>query len=112
MFDNENFCALPQGGALRRYIEQGYPTNHFLTAVLQNDLMEALARADDENFNALEAYCAWLRTYAPTASHGSPDKVAAWIAHVALKGLTRAPANPSKPLSIPRARGSHFDMCQ
>lgn len=79
------FDSLPQGAALRRYIEDGYPTNHFLRAVLENDLMEALARADDANFAALEAYCAWLRTYAPAASHGTPDRVAAWIARRGLR---------------------------
>ncbi|MEO0729080.1 MAG: hypothetical protein AAFY64_01710 [Pseudomonadota bacterium] len=78
-FDSEVFAALPQGDALRRYIVEGYPPNHFLRAVLENDLMEALARADDANLEALEAYCAWLRTYAPSAAYGSPGRVADWI---------------------------------
>jgi hypothetical protein len=78
-FSNDLFRALPQGEALRRYVEHGYPTNHFLRAVLENDLMEALARADDANFEALEAYCAWLKSHAPSACYGSPEKVSAWI---------------------------------
>lgn len=84
-FTGDLFAALPQGEALRRYIEDGYPTNHFLRAVLENDLMEALARADDANFEALEAYCAWLKTFAPAASYGSQDRVTAWIAHRGLR---------------------------
>lgn len=85
-YDNAIFAALPQGDALRRYIEDGYPTNHFLRAVLENDLMEALARADEENFEVLDAYCAWLRSFAPAAAYGSGDKVAAWITHRGLRG--------------------------
>lgn len=76
----ELFRALPQGDALRRYVEDGYPTNHFLAAVLSNDLMESLARADDDNLDALEAYCAWLRTYAPAQCHGSAERMQAWVA--------------------------------
>ncbi len=74
------FAALPLADALRRYVEHGYPTTQFLTAVLENDLMEAIVRADDDNLDALEAYCAWLRTYAPSACYGSADRVRDWIA--------------------------------
>ncbi|MEM1307052.1 MAG: hypothetical protein AAGG99_05975 [Pseudomonadota bacterium] len=87
------FDALPQGDALRRYIEQGYPTNHFLRAVLENDLMEAVARADDDNYAALDAYCAWLRTHAPTQAYGSPEKVAGWIAARGRTGGAQADAS-------------------
>ena len=85
-FDCDLYRALPQRDALRRYVEQGYPLNHFLAAVVSNDLMEAVARADDANLDALEAYVAWLRTHAPAASYGSTDKMRAWIAQRGLAG--------------------------
>ena len=85
-YENDLFAALPQGDALRRYIEGGYPLNHFLEAVVSNDLMETVAHADDANLDALEAYVAWLRTFAPSAAYGSRDKVDAWVAQRGLRG--------------------------
>ena len=54
-YDNEMFAALPQGEDLKRYIEEGWPVHHFLTALLENDLMECVGRADERNFDALDA---------------------------------------------------------
>ena len=85
-YDNEMFAALPQGEDLKRYVEEGWPVHHFLTALLENDLMECVGRADERNFDALDAYCAWLRTYAPPVCFGSKEKVAAWISRKGLKG--------------------------
>jgi hypothetical protein len=72
---------IPPGmiGGLRRYIEHGIPPGHFMTAVLSNDLMEALKRADNENINRLPDYGMWLYNCAPTECYGSPQKVEAWI---------------------------------
>jgi hypothetical protein len=65
--------------ALRRYVEMRCPVGGFLTAVLSNDLMNAAGKADDGNFNALGAYCAYLYNHMPAACHGSREKVAAWL---------------------------------
>jgi len=67
-------------GALRRYIDEGLPTGHFLTAVLNNNLSEAVSRADNETLANLPAFCAYLYWEAPSQCHGSPEKVSAWIA--------------------------------
>ena len=66
MFDNDLFQSLPQAQDLREYVEDGRPTNHFLTALLQNDLMACIARADAHNKAALEDYVIWLKSYALT----------------------------------------------
>lgn len=86
LFDNELFRSLPQSQDLREYVEDGRPTNHFLTALLQNDLMACIGRADVRNKAAIEAYVMWLKSYAPGACYGGRDEVAAWISHRGLKG--------------------------
>jgi len=65
---------------LQRYIGHGEPVGGFLTAVLENDLIEACSRADDVNLENLPAYAAFLYARAPRDCYGSPEKVAAWIA--------------------------------
>lgn len=64
---------------IARYIEHGIPPGDFLTAVVSNDLMEACGRADDENIANLPAYAAYFYNEAPSACHGSPEKVKDWI---------------------------------
>ena len=64
---------------MERYMEQGVPPGHFLTALLSNDLMEAMGRADDINRESLHDYCRWLCNYAPAGSFGSPEAVKEWI---------------------------------
>lgn len=64
---------------MRAYIEQRQPVGNFLTAVLENNLMEACARGDDINRNALHQYSLFLYNYAPSACYGSKAKVTAWL---------------------------------
>jgi hypothetical protein len=90
MFDNELFKSLPQAQDLREYVEDGRPTNHFLTALLRNDLMSCIGRADVRNKAALEDYVIWLQSYAPGHCHGGRKQVAAWIAHRGMRCEERA----------------------
>ena len=73
-------------GGLRRYVEHGIEPGDFLIAVLSNNLMEALKRADDTNINRLPDYGMWLYNCAPRDCYGSPEAVAMWIAHKGLEG--------------------------
>jgi len=66
-------------GAIDRYINQGLPPAHFLTAVISNDLKEAVGRADDENLANLPAYVAYLYNEAPSPCWGSEKKMKAWV---------------------------------
>lgn len=74
-------------GAARRYVEQGIPPGSFLTAVLENNLMQAFARADEINTDAMRVWTEWLYWEAPGNCHGSPTLVQTWIEH---KGLSYA----------------------
>ena len=89
LFDSDLFRSLPQAKDLREYVEDGRPTNHFLTALLQNDLMTCVGRADRRNLAALEDYVMWLKSYAPGQCYGGRHEVAAWIGHRGLRGVER-----------------------
>lgn len=69
--------------AVRRYYFDGIAPGSFLTAVLSNDLMGALGKADDENITALPQYGAFLYNYVPADSFGSPERVKQWLASFA-----------------------------
>ena len=90
-YDNELFRCLPQADDLRLYVEEGRPMNHFLTALVENDLMECIGRADEQSLEALDAYCAWLRTYAPRACYGSAERMADWIRNRGMLGTSTGP---------------------
>jgi hypothetical protein len=62
-----------------RYIRHGIRPGHFLTAVLENDLSEACARADEPNRRAFVEHVQFLYNAAPSSCWGSPDRVAKWI---------------------------------
>ncbi len=93
LFDNELFESLPQAADLRLYIEEGRPTNHFLTALLSNDLMATLGRADAVNKAAIEDYCLWLKSFAPGACYGSRQAVESWIHRGGMKAAANVPAS-------------------
>lgn len=62
-----------------RYMEEGCLPGRFLTAVIENNLMNACAWADDENVQNIPAYAAYLYNECPSASHGSKKKMQDWI---------------------------------
>jgi hypothetical protein len=64
---------------LIRYVEDGIPPGDFLTAVLENDLSEAIGRADEANIKVIPAYVFWLYNYAPIGCWGSKAKVKSWM---------------------------------
>jgi hypothetical protein len=61
------------------YLLHGVQPGNFLTAVLKNDLKEAIMRADDENIIRLPSYVRFFYNNAPIASWGSPEKFHEWI---------------------------------
>lgn len=73
--------------SIDRYVMDGIPTGSFLQAVLCNDLMEAMGRADMGNRLALFEICDYIYNETPSGCHGSPEKVRAWRE---MKRLSRA----------------------
>jgi len=71
-------------GGLERYLNNGIMPGGFLTAVLENNLKEAFARADMENSANLKNIVGYIYNNIPSDSWGSRDKITAYLA--SLKG--------------------------
>ena len=61
-----------------------YATNHtmhghFVTACLENDLTEAVFRADSSSLAGLADIVRYIHWEIPHSSHGSREKVEAWL---------------------------------
>lgn len=84
-----NWSLIPEymHSGMRRWIERGIVPGHFLTAVLTNDLREAVARADDTNRSLLANYIIFLSSYAPIGCWGSPENVKEWNRSGGFEGL-------------------------
>lgn len=65
--------------ALKTYIFEGAHLGNFLTALLCNDLMETMGRADDTNIMVVPWYCGILYNYMPRIMRGDREAINAWI---------------------------------
>lgn len=61
------------------YVEHGLLPGSFVTAVLSNDLMGALGKADIDNRRDIFEICQYVWDTVPVAAHGSPQKVSQWL---------------------------------
>jgi len=80
MVERFEYSAIPHytRKALRDWVFEGRPPGGFLTAVLRNELSQAVAAADNENLRALVPICMFLYNRMPSPSWGSREKVEAW----------------------------------
>src|SRR5262245_54748038 len=62
------------------YLLYHLPPGGFLTAVLSNNLREAIGRADDASAAGLPAIVKFLYNNAPSTCWGSEEYVAEWLA--------------------------------
>ena len=67
------------GPGIINYIDNHILPGSFLQAVFENNLVDAVGRADQENINNIAAYSNYLYWEAPTACWGSPEKVKKWV---------------------------------
>jgi hypothetical protein len=65
--------------AIRRYVDDRLQPGSFLTAVICNDLNEAVSRADDDNFRNLGAIVAYFYNETPGGCWGSKAKMQQWL---------------------------------
>jgi hypothetical protein len=90
-FDQAEYAHVPQRTreALRAYFTDFVPPGGFLRAVLSNDLMEAMGRADEENRTTLFSICSllynecpkWVETpWGHLQTYGDLELVGAWLA--------------------------------
>ena len=66
-------------GGITRYVEQGIPPGDFLTAIIENNLSEAVGRADDENIRNIPAYVAYFYNKTPSPCWGSRQAMKSWL---------------------------------
>ena len=64
---------------IERYVNHGIPPGSFLTAIICNDLSEAVANADVLNMGLIPVYTAWFYNEAPSTCWGSLEKMNAWM---------------------------------
>jgi hypothetical protein len=65
--------------AIRNYVDDHIAPGSFLIATLENNLMEAVTRADRGNLATLKEIVKFLYNNAPSNCWGSPAKVKAWL---------------------------------
>lgn len=66
-------------GALERYLNHGIMPGSFLTAVLENNLMEAFGRADISNSSNMKNIVGYIYNHLPSNSWGSAEKVKSYL---------------------------------
>lgn len=69
--------------ALSNYIEHGFEPGGFLCAVLSNDLMGAVARADSMNAVAIPEIAKFIYNQVPRGAWGSAERISEYCASVA-----------------------------
>lgn len=82
---------------VRLYVDRGLPhiqLGHFLTAILSNDFMGAVGRADDENIASLKQWAQLLYSYFPPQAYGSPERVKEWQRSGGARGIYNAEPEP------------------
>lgn len=74
-------CGIPETmhDGVIDYVLHGLRPGHFLSAVLSNDLHEAVRRADAPNQAALAGYVQFFAHYVPASMWGSPARFEAWL---------------------------------
>jgi hypothetical protein len=72
-------------GSIESYILHGSPPGQFLTAVISNDLKQAVSYADNMNQLLLPHYVKLLYNHAPMDCWGSEETMKSWIDRHKLK---------------------------
>ena len=75
-------------GAIERYINHGILPGGFLTAVLENDLVGAVSRADHINKSMIPTYLEFFYRDIPSTCWGSVENVKTWVAHKGLENYS------------------------
>lgn len=73
--------------SIERYVQTGCGVGDFLTAVLDNNLREALGRADDYNLHTIHEIVKVLYNYCPGSCWGCPKNRKSWQMQQGLQGI-------------------------
>ena len=64
---------------VQRYVEEGYVPGDFLFAVITNNLMMAVGRADSDMIKVLPEIVSWFYSYPPSPCWGSEKALGSWV---------------------------------
>jgi hypothetical protein len=64
--------------AIDKHVREGKPCGHFVTAVLENNLVEAIVHADETNLDNIYDIVRYCYNHIPSPCWGSVEKVQAW----------------------------------
>lgn len=80
LFEGE-YAAIPEGmrEGMMRYVEDRKEPGGFLTAVISNNLIDAVCRADKANLPVIKECAQWFYNIAPSPCAGSPEKMRMWL---------------------------------
>jgi hypothetical protein len=78
---NGDYAQIPphMQAAIRRYIIEGIQPGDFLTAVITNNLRNAVGKADADNLALLKLYVQWFYNEAPAPCWGSQQNMDEWL---------------------------------
>jgi hypothetical protein len=90
--ESANWSLIPahMRDGVQRYVMHGVEPGNFLTAILENDFMEAVGRADDDNRATLVGWAMFIYNHTPSSCHGSPARVASWLDEGGILGHPKA----------------------
>lgn len=74
-------------GGVERYIMKGIAPGGFLEAVLENNLFDAVSRADTENVDALKDWVLFIYNCVPSLCWGSRSTVTEWMTRGGWDGI-------------------------
>ncbi len=74
---------------IARYVKDGVRPGGFLTAVFENDLFEALGRADPESLTALRDLVIYVYNETPSQCWGSPAHMQEWMRRGGAHGIMK-----------------------
>ena len=72
------------------YYEEGWTPGGFLSAIINNDLKEAIIRSDDNNIDRFKQYMMWFYNYAPAGTWGYKGAVKDYLNSLAKRRLEDA----------------------
>lgn len=61
------------------YVNHRLEPGGFLSAIIENNLVSAIFRADDENIRNIPAYVAYFYNEVPSVCWGSREKMKEWL---------------------------------
>ena len=98
-------CGIPgyMHQSIVNFYENGYQPGSFLTAVIDNDLKEAVGRADDTNIHCIKNYVMWFYNHAPDGTWGFSGATEKWCKHIREEEFEnlKIPEPPEKELKEP-----------